>query len=258
MKIVIIGSGNTAAVLGKKIKSAGHEILQVFSRHLYNAEELADKLNCAATNSWQKIDTHAQLYLVAISDAALPHLNEFWHCSKGVVVHTAGTVSKEVLAGVSKNYGVLYPLQSLRKERTDYDNIPLLIDANNEDNLALINDFAETISTTVRQADDNYRMHLHVAAVVVNNFTNHLYALAEAYCNSSNVSFALLKPLILETAERLEQFAPASVQTGPAYRGDIETLSKHMSLLKEHPSLQSLYQQLTHSIQGNLKVSELI
>ena len=251
MRIVIIGSGNTASVLGRKIKTAGHEIVQVYSRHLYNAEELADELKCLATDNWNNIVEDAQLYLIALSDSVLSHIHENWHC-KGLVVHTAGAVSKNVLEKVSKNYGVLYPLQSLRKEKTDYDSIPLLTDANNEDSLALVTDFAESISTTVRHADDSYRMHLHVAAVVVNNFTNHLYALAEAYCSSSNVSFALLKPLIIETAERLEQFAPATVQTGPAYRGDIETLAKHTSLLKEHPSLLSLYQQLTQSIQHTM------
>lgn len=251
MRIVIIGSGNTASVLGRKIKIAGHEIAQVYSRHLYNAGELADELGCAATDNWDNIINDAQLYLVALSDSVLSHIHEQWHC-KGLAVHTAGAVSKNALQEVSKNYGVLYPLQSLRKEKTDYDNIPLLTDANNDDNLTLVTDFAESISKTVRHADDTYRMHLHVAAVVVNNFTNHLYALAEAYCTSSNVSFALLKPLIIETAERLEQFAPATVQTGPAYRGDIETLAKHTSLLKEHPSLLSLYQQLTQSIQHTM------
>ena len=249
MRIVIIGSGNTASVLGRKIKTAGHEILQVYSRHLYNAAELADELGCTATHSWSEIKTDAQLYLVALSDSVLNQLSQNWHTDKGVVVHTAGAVSKDALKNVSKNYGVLYPLQSLRKEKYDYEKIPFLTDANNDDSLALITDFAETISTIVRYANDDDRMHLHVAAVIVNNFTNHLYALAEAFCNSSGVSFALLKPLIIETAERIQHFAPANVQTGPAYRGDINTLATHMSLLKEHPSLLALYKQITESIQ---------
>ncbi|MES2649986.1 MAG: Rossmann-like and DUF2520 domain-containing protein [Bacteroidota bacterium] len=256
MRIVMIGSGNTASVLARKIKTAGHEIIQVFSRQFSHAEELADELGCEATSSWVDIKTDAQLFIVAISDSAITQLSKNWHCEKGVVVHTAGAVSKEALQKVARNYGVLYPLQTLRKERRDYDNIPLLTDANNEDTLALLTDFAETISSTVRLADDAYRMHLHVAAVVVNNFTNHLYTLAESYCTSNGVSFALLKPLILETAERLDQFAPASVQTGPAYRGDIETVAKHLQLLQEHPSLLSLYQQLTKSIRGNVAMAD--
>ena len=257
MRIVIIGAGNTASVLGRKIKKAGHEVVQVYSRHLYNAEELADELGSEATDKWTNIITNAPLYIVALPDSVLNNLHEQWRCEKGIVVHTAGAISKDVLKNISINYGVLYPLQSLRKEKTDYEEIPFLTDANNEDNLALITDFAETISTIVRHADDQYRMHLHVAAVVVNNFTNHLYALAEAYCNASNVSFSLLKPLIIETAERIQQFAPSNMQTGPAYRGDINTLAKHINLLQEHPHLLTLYKQLTQSIQGNLAMSDV-
>lgn len=253
MKVVLIGSGNTASVLGRKIKIAGHDILQVYSRHLYNAEELADEFGCTATDKWNEIKDDAQLYLVALSDKVLTELSGKWYTGKGIVVHTAGGVSIEVLKGVSKNYGVLYPLQSLRKEKQDYDIIPLLIDASSEDDLALITDFAESISSIVRPANDDYRMRLHVAAVVVNNFTNHLYALAEAYCINSGISFELLKPLIIETAERIQQFQPAMMQTGPAYRGDVNTLAKHMSLLKEHPSLLALYRQITESIQTGIE-----
>lgn len=249
MKVVIIGSGNAATVLGRKIKIAGHDILQVYSRHLYNAEELADELGCAATDNWNSIISEAQLYIVAISDKALNELAENWHITKGMVVHTAGGVTREVLKNVSKNYGVLYPLQSLKKEKYEYDVIPLLTDANNEDDHAFLTDFATTISTIVKPADDDYRMRLHVAAVIVNNFTNHLYALAEAYCNSTGVSFALLKPLITETAIRIQEFPPALAQTGPAKRGDINTIEKHLSLLKEYPPLFSLYGELTKSIQ---------
>lgn len=252
MKVVLIGSGNTATALGKKIKDAGHTILQVYSRRLINATELADQLGCAATDRWNEIMTHAELYLVALSDKALTDLSNHWQTKKGIVVHTAGGVSKDVLKNVARNYGVLYPLQSLRKEKKEYDTIPLLVDASSEDDLALIKDFAEGISTLVREADETYRMHLHVAAVVVNNFTNHLYTLAEEYCNHSNVSFELLKPLIIETAERIQYFSPAMMQTGPASRGDNNTLVKHMDLLKDHTSLLTLYKQLTESIQASM------
>jgi predicted short-subunit dehydrogenase-like oxidoreductase (DUF2520 family) len=250
MRIVFVGSGNAATVLARKIKLAGHEIAQVYSRHLYNAEELADELHCQATDDYSKITSDAQLYIVALSDTALYELHNNWHAGNKLVVHTAGAVKKNALQQVSVNYGVFYPLQSLRKERTDYDNFPILVDANSSDNLLLLTDFAESISGTVRHTDDEHRMHLHLAAVIVNNFTNHLYTLAEAYCTSRYVSFSLLKPLILETAERIKEFAPASVQTGPAQRNDLQTIAIHQQLLLNHPLLLALYNQFTQSIQS--------
>jgi predicted short-subunit dehydrogenase-like oxidoreductase (DUF2520 family) len=253
MRVVVIGAGNTATVLGRLIKDAGHEIVQVFSRELYHAEDLADKLKCRAVNDWDKISRDGQLYLVALSDRVVAELGKYWSASQGMVVHTAGALSKHVLKDVAKNYGVLYPLQSLRKEKTDYEAIPLLIDGNTDDDLAFIADFAESVSKTVRQADDAYRMQLHVAAVFVNNFTNHLYTLAEQYCVKTGVSFNLLKPLIVETAERIMEFEPSMVQTGPAIRGDISTMDRHLDLLQEYPPLFDLYRQFSKSIQASMK-----
>jgi predicted short-subunit dehydrogenase-like oxidoreductase (DUF2520 family) len=253
MRVVVIGAGNTAAVLGRLIKDAGHEIIQVFSRELFNAEDLAEQLKCRAVNDWEKISHDGQLYLVALSDRVVADLDKYWSTKQGMVVHTAGGLSKHVLKGVAKNYGVLYPLQSLRKEKAVYEAIPLLIDGNTEDDLAFIADFAGFISTTVRQADDAYRMHLHVAAVFVNNFTNHLYTLAEQYCVNTGVSFNLLKPLIVETAERILEFEPSMVQTGPAIRGDVSTMEKHLELLQEYPPLFDFYRLFSKSLQASLK-----
>ena len=146
MRVVVIGAGNTATVLGRLIKDAGHEIIQVFSRELFNAEDLAEQLKCRAVNDWDKISQDGQLYLVALSDRVVAELDKYWSATHGMVVHTAGGLSKHVLNGVAKNYGVLYPLQSLRKEKTVYEAIPLLIDGNTEDDLAFIADFADSIS----------------------------------------------------------------------------------------------------------------
>jgi predicted short-subunit dehydrogenase-like oxidoreductase (DUF2520 family) len=114
--------------------------------------------------------------------------------------------------------------------------------------MTLVEDFAQTISGTVAKAGDVERLKLHVAAVVVSNFTNHLYALAEDFCKKENIDFKLLAPLIKETAQRVEAHSPASVQTGPALRNDVFTLDKHLRLLSNHPKLKYIYLKLTDSI----------
>ena len=130
MRVVIIGAGNVASVLGRLIKKAGHEIIQVISRNMDTAQILADELHCSATNNFADLDKTANIYIVAMSDAALNDLKENINVGDKVIVHTAGSVSKEVLKNISVNYGVLYPLQSLRKENTDpHLHIPVFIDA---------------------------------------------------------------------------------------------------------------------------------
>jgi predicted short-subunit dehydrogenase-like oxidoreductase (DUF2520 family) len=249
MKIVIIGSGNVATVLGRKMLQAGHKILQVVSRNKLHAKLLANELNCGYASQWESINEDADMYFVAISDNNLPELASHLIVQNKLIVHTAGSVSKNILKKSSSNYGVIWPLQSLRKENDTIPEIPLLVDGNTADDLTLIYDFAKTISENVHIADDETRLKLHTAAVFVNNFTNHLYAITEEYCKKENVDFNLLLPIIDETTRRLHFSSAAQMQTGPAIRKDEATIKHHLELLKDHTVLKNLYINITQSIQ---------
>ena len=248
MRVVMAGSGNVATVLGRLIKKAGHEVLQVLSRDASHAKILADELGCSSADFNGNIEKEADLYIISVRDKALYELNTLFHAGNKMVVHTAGSISKDILKEISHNYGVLYPLQSLRKEMDATSAIPLLVDANSIEGITLLEDFARTISDKVSAASDDERLKLHVAAVIVSNFTNHLYALAEDFCKKENVDFKMLVPLIEETALRMAKHTPESVQTGPALRNDILTLDKHLRMLDAHKKLKYIYLKLTESI----------
>ena len=248
MKVVIIGSGNVATVLGRLIVKNHHQLLQVVSRNAEHAMTLASELHCSMADYQCEIDKNADLYLIAVNDGALYEINNYLHLDKAIVVHTAGSISADVLKHISLNYGVLYPLQSLRKEMETAHEIPLLVDGNSKETVKYIEDFALTISKTVSIANDEERLKLHVAAVIVNNFTNHLYTLAEEFCEKEKVDFKMLVPLIWETANRIAKHSPSSVQTGPALRNDMFTLDKHLRLLINYPKLKYIYLKMTESI----------
>ena len=199
--------------------------------------------------AWEAINKEADIYLIAISDDGLTGLEDKISLGNKLVVHTAGSVSKDILKRLSKNYGVIYPLQSLRKEVKELPVIPLLVDGNTEDNLTLIYDFALTISTNVSIAGDTTRLKLHIAAVLVSNFTNHLYALAAYYCKSEQIDFQLLLPLIQENADRLNYFPAGEMQTGPAIRNDKLTIERHLKLLDKYALISQMYKLLTENIQ---------
>lgn len=253
MRVVIIGTGNVATVLGKKLLAAEHEIIQVCGRNELAAEELADTLQTSYTTNLAKPDPLADIYVIAVSDKAIAAVAAGLRLDKKLVVHTAGSVSKEVLRPCSTNYGVLYPLQSLRREINVLPDVPFLVDANTSDDLALLTDFANTLSNQVQHAGDEQRLKLHVAAVMVSNFTNHLYALAQDYCLHEHVDFTMLLPLISAITDRLYEFSPIDMQTGPAIRNDQPTIDKHLQLLQEHPTLKHLYTVFTQSIQSMYK-----
>lgn len=248
MRVVIIGSGNVATVMGRLLKKSGHEIIRVVSRNPDHARILASELQCPFSDNNSTVDNTADIYLVAVNDSALYELNKSFTVGTKLILHTAGSVPKDVLKDISVNYGVIYPLQSLRKEMEYTEDIPFLIDGNSEETLTVTEDFARTLSGKVAKASDEERLKLHVAAVVVSNFTNHLYALAEEFCKKEHVDFNLLAPLIKETAVRVETHSPATVQTGPAMRNDVFTLDKHLRLLSNYPRLKYIYLKLTDSI----------
>ena len=252
MNIVIIGTGNTATVLGKKLKQAGHHIVQVFGRDASAASKLAYQFDTESTNYWSVIRKDADVYLIAVADEAVIEVAKHVRMPGKVVAHTAASVKKDVLKNMSHHYGVFYPLQSLRKEMNELPDIPLFIDASDEVAKKKLELLAHSISKEqVVVADDDKRSKTHVAAVIASNFTNHLYKLVEDYCQKEGIDFKQLIPLIQETAQRLKTISPSKSQTGPAWRHDELTIQQHIALLEKYPQLKKIYQVMTESIQND-------
>ncbi len=248
MRITLLGSGHTATILGRLCIQNGHQVQQIIARNSDAGKVLGNEFGCSYINFKEKPDLNTQLVLIALSDNSMPEALDEIYFDSIPAVHTSGSIHINVIQKVSKNFGVLYPLQSLRKEMETIPEIPFLIEANNSETLAFIKDFANTISNTVVEQNADERLRLHASAVIVNNFTNHLYSIAEKFCINEKVDFNLLKPIIKETADRIQHHSPSAVQTGPAMRSDITTLDKHLRLLNDYPKLRTLYMRMTDGI----------
>jgi predicted dinucleotide-binding enzyme len=255
MEIVIIGTGNTATILGRKLKGAGHNIVQVFGRDASAASALAYELDTESTAYWSVVNRNADIYILAVSDIAIAEIIHELQLPDKTIVHTAASVSIDVLQGATTHYGVLYPLQSLKKTTPYLPEIPVIIDASDAQTLERLEDLAGSISTQVVKAGDAQRAKLHLAAVFCNNFVNHLFVLMQQYCADEGLDFELLIPLIRETAVRIETITPNAAQTGPAIRHDDTTISKHLELLQRYPELHIFYQLFTQSIQQRADLS---
>ncbi len=248
MNIVIIGTGNTATVLGRLLKKSGHRIVQVYGRNAVAASELAYKLDTESTNYWSVVNREADIYIIAVSDIAMEEVLHELQLPQKTIVHTAASVSKDIFKPDFRHYGVFYPLQSLKKETAHLPDTPIIIDASDTQTLELLTALAESISDIVVTADDEQRLKLHLAAVLCNNFVNHLYVLVEDYCKMEGIDFRLLVPLIKETAERVATNPASKLQTGPALRKDTQTINKHLALLENYPRIKQFYELFTSSI----------
>jgi predicted short-subunit dehydrogenase-like oxidoreductase (DUF2520 family) len=248
MKVVIVGSGNAATVLSRLIKTGGHEIVQVASRNIDHARALASKYDASAVTLTEHEFAPADIYIVCLADVALDSIEKITALRSKLVVHTAGSVSIDIFKNTSSTYGVLYPLQTLSSVTEQTPGVPFLVEGNKPETQDRIIQFAESISKDVIISNDQDRLHYHVAAVFVSNFTNHLYAIAEGFCEREHISFKTLLPLINEVTSRVNHNSPYAVQTGPAIREDISTLNRHLETLAGHPNVKYLYLKLSESI----------
>lgn len=248
MIISIIGTGNVATVLGKKWFAAGVTINEVFGRSFNKAAELATALNAKSTTNLSKLNTDVDAFVIALTDTAISEI-EFPFTQK-IVLHTAGSVAKNVLQKFTPNYGVIYPIQSLTKETSLDSTIPFAIDGSNSETKKVAQHLAKKISNNLELLGDEERLKLHAAAVISCNFTNYLYHLAQDYCSKENINFNLLLPLINQTAQRLQTHLPKQVFTGPAIRKDEITMQKHLQLLQNYPKQKEVYKWFSEEIKN--------
>jgi predicted short-subunit dehydrogenase-like oxidoreductase (DUF2520 family) len=248
MKISVIGSGNVATVLAKRLYDKGFTIVEIYSKQIANAFALAKQVNATTVEQLTDLNNNTDIIIIAVADKAIETLVQQLSFNNQLIVHTAGSVSINVLKSVSGNYGVLYPLQSIRKQMNDEIPIPFLIDGNNELVLNQIKKIAAALSKTILQADDDMRLKLHVAAVFACNFTNFMYLQSATFCEQENIPFSLLQDLIEETANRNGIKHPSEVFTGPAIRNDTATIEKHLQVLNNHKNAKELYEMLTKKI----------
>lgn len=254
MKIVLIGAGNVGYHLGKKLHQEGFNIIQVFSRQRDKAKKVAELIEAEAITELSLISKKADLYILAVHDDAIKNISKTMvenGLKDKLIVHTSGATPMSVFnqTGINR-FGVFYPLQtfSILKE-PNFNEIPFCIDANNQGSLKELIALAKKCSSKVYVINDKERAVLHVAAVFVNNFTNHLYKIAYEILRNENLEFEILMPLIEETVNKIKNNNPSDMQTGPAIRGDEETIKKHLQYLKSNPDCQKIYKMLTASIQ---------
>jgi predicted short-subunit dehydrogenase-like oxidoreductase (DUF2520 family) len=253
-RIVLIGTGQVASVLLKVLHDSGHEIRQVLGRNKAKTEELARSAGAEPlVGDYARIHPYATLYIIAVSDDAIKEVVAQLPDLKGMVVHTSGSVSSRVIMARYANWGVFYPLQTFTQGRTlDFNKIPIVTIAASRLLEDKLKELAASIGSKAHVMSDEDRRHLHLAAVMVNNFTNHLLTLAGDYLKARGLDDKLLDSLAFETVSKAIAKGAPNSQTGPAKRGDSGTLSQHLEMLQEQPdeSLALLYRIFSDSIRS--------
>lgn len=247
ISVVIVGSGNVAKhLINAFIRIDNINLKQVYTRN--SKDEALLKNTVATTNDLSSIK-QADITIIAVRDDAIANISS--QIKNPLVVHTSGSVEMKALKNAS-NKGVFYPLQSFSKQKEiNFKNMPICLEAEHKHDLIKLEKLASLLQGDVYYLSSLQRKKIHVAAVFVNNFTNHMYTIAYDICEEHNVPFDILKPLILETSDKIKKLTPKDAQTGPARRSDAETIKNHLNLLSE--TQQELYLKITQSIQNHGK-----
>ncbi|WP_036384423.1 Rossmann-like and DUF2520 domain-containing protein [Muricauda sp. MAR_2010_75] len=244
LSIVILGTGNIAKhLVGALSKAKEVRLAQVVGR---NQEQLLWFSGFAPISTDFGAIMDADVYLIAVKDDAIVEVSKHLSDKKGIVAHTSGAAEMDSLP--MENRGVFYPLQSFTEGRPlDFKSIPFCIEAHRKQSAEILKALASRLSDNVYDIDSQQRKKLHLAAMFVSNFSNYLYGVGEKLCLEEGLPFDLLKPLIRETAEKVQVMPPKEAQTGPARRGDQKTMQAHLSLLKDEKQIE-LYKLFSEAI----------
>lgn len=240
--IVILGTGNVATHMFQAFQASSEcSVIQVYN-HQPDSLQVFEKSTATTTNLSEL--KQADLYLLCLKDDVIETLANQIQTNSGIIAHTSG--SQSILE--SANSGVFYPLQTFSKgSKLDYSKIPICLEANSEENLKILRAIGKCISTEIFEINSAQRQTLHLSAVFVCNFTNHLYSIGESICKEDNMPFDILRALIQETSKKIESNSPSDVQTGPAIRKDQSTIKRHLGQL-QNKIHKDIYQLLTQSI----------
>ena len=249
-RIVILGAGNVATHISRHFHARGQHILCVYSRTETSAQILAGELGTLGTSDPGKVPQKADFFILCGPDRAVGEVAGQFRDRQGIWLHTAGALDMDVFQGIALDHGVLYPLQSLSRERKiRMGHIPFLLEASSPLVMEKIRDLCSNITERVEEADSHTRLRVHLAAVFANNFSNHMVHVAQQLLEESKLDAKLLEPILEETFHKLTELSAAEAQTGPAVRGDVESMNKHIELLKGHPEWEKLYTFISREIQ---------
>lgn len=254
MNILIAGTGNVAHFMSRKI--ASQESLHVWNwgRNKKEARTISSLYDTKGLYEPEKRNIYFDLIILAVADMAIEEVGLLLDGKGELIVHTAGAIPLTALKLKQSSKGVFYPLQTISSAaEVSCENFFCLLEAEKEEHRTLLSGLARSMGLKPSKVESIERAQVHLAAVLVNNFVNHIYHQAFTYLNDAKLNPEMLQPLIEETSLKLRRMKPYEAQTGPARRDDQQSIAQHLALLQHHESLKEIYNLFNRLISNTYK-----
>jgi predicted short-subunit dehydrogenase-like oxidoreductase (DUF2520 family) len=251
-QVSFIGSGNLAWHLAPALDNADFPVQEVYSKNPAHAATLVERLYQADVKASLDFSTSSsEIFIIATSDEAIEEIvQEIILPDDAVLIHTSGSQPLTILGyAATQNLGVFYPLQTFSKDKKiEFNDVPIFIESANAVTEKVLRTMGNALSKTVFPITSYERKALHVAAVFASNFTNHMLLIAQDIMKENSMSYDWLKPLIAEMINKSLSIGPENAQTGPARRGDLQILDKHVEFLQDNEPAAELYKLISQHI----------
>ncbi|WP_296384658.1 DUF2520 domain-containing protein [Winogradskyella sp.] len=250
ISVVLLGAGNVATHLYKAFSKAENvSVVQWYNRTHSSILSYVNEVD--TTDNLEELK-EADIYILAVSDDSIAQLSQDLPFENRLITHTSGSVAMHDLDKKNK-ISVFYPLQTFSAAADiNITEVPICIEVYEKENRQILKDLAKAIGCKSHKISTEQRQSIHLAAVFLNNFTNQLYRIGHEICESNNLEFDIMKPLILETARKIQNMSPYMAQTGPAKRNDKKTIKRHLKQI-ESEEHKAIYKLLTASIKKTHK-----
>ncbi len=220
MKLAIIGRGKLGSALFKAYIQAGHQVVD-------NPME-------------------SELILLCVPDDAIPKVSERF--AGHAMAHTSGAHASDILAGDGPK-GSMHPIQTVRSgaEPEVFQGIRISVEGDSG-LIQVLSRLAVDVGAAPLTVTPEQKRAIHLAAVMVSNFTIALHMLADEVLTRSGVpstSADLFTALMDRTLANIREVGPMAARTGPAVRGDLETIQAHLAVLDGHPGAIDAYKALS-------------
>ena len=249
MNYYLIGSGRMANFLAGRLTQAGHTCSGLYARNFPEAKRICETFHLPQIIDPNQILDGADACILAVSDYAIAEVSAQFRFSSTTVVHTSGTTSMDVLS--VPNRAVVWPVYSLGQHGAAlHRNFSTVWEANSTQARLVADLLSRGISDTTAEVGSEARKLLHLAAVVGNNFVNHLLFITGEICTQAGLDMQLLLPLLMQTLSPERAMQAGNFQSGPALRRDENTIAAHEQLLAQTPHWREVYTSITKSIQA--------